>query len=124
MNVADPCRKKRKTKYEGIVVRSGSCRRGERILRKSWNRFRVTQNGFKFCNLKTGLPDFSWFKIPKRGKINQMPKIYQIAVKGTKCLLSETFNNIPKFLFLVCKYTIWQQSESWAVSKLANQMAN
>jgi hypothetical protein len=36
----------------------------------------------------TGLPDFSWYKIPKRGKYTKLPqnipnvhKIYQMAVK-------------------------------------------
>jgi hypothetical protein len=31
-----------------------------------------------------GLPDFSWYKIPKPGKIYQMTKNYQMPVKYTK----------------------------------------
>jgi hypothetical protein len=42
-------------------------------------------------SLPTGLPDVSWCKIPKRGKLYQMTtklpnghKIYQMAIKFTK----------------------------------------
>jgi U3 small nucleolar ribonucleoprotein component len=35
--------------------------------------------------LKSGLPDFSWYKTPKRGKVNEITTngldIYQMAVK-------------------------------------------
>jgi hypothetical protein len=70
----------------------------------------------------SGLPDFSWHNIPKRGKIYQITKalpkdykIYQITVKYTKIAVKYTnifhyksVQNLPKLAFLVWKYTIWQ----------------
>jgi hypothetical protein len=35
-------------------------------------------------------------------------KIYQMDIKYTKIFLCKILQNLPKFGFLVCKYTIWQ----------------
>jgi hypothetical protein len=62
-----------------------------------------------------GLPDLSWYKIPKRGKIYQItPKYYkwlknrpngrkidQMSIKYTNILHCKTLHNVPKFRFLV-----------------------
>jgi hypothetical protein len=69
----------------------------------------------------TGLPDFSWYNIPKRGKIYQITikipngkklpycrKIDQMAIKCTSNFHCKTLQNLPKLVFLVCKQTIWQ----------------
>jgi hypothetical protein len=62
-----------------------------------------------------GLPDFSWSKIPKRGKIHQIitkytiwpqnisngRKIDQMVIKYTKNFHSKTLQNLPKLGFLV-----------------------
>jgi hypothetical protein len=68
-----------------------------------------------------GLPDFSWFNIPKWEKIYQMTiqytrwpqnipdcrKIDQVSIKFTSIFHYKTLQNSPKFGFLVWKYTIW-----------------
>jgi hypothetical protein len=75
----------------------------------------------------SGLPDCSWFNIPKRLKIytkwpqniphdhkiyhmttkySKFLKIYQMVVKYTHIFLSKALQNIPKLGFLACKYTI------------------
>jgi hypothetical protein len=36
------------------------------------------------CMYAPGLPDFSWYNIPKRGKIPNNHKIYQMGTKYTK----------------------------------------
>jgi hypothetical protein len=69
--------------------------------------------------LLAGLPDFSWYKIPKREKIYQITTsyIYQMSikynyiktVKWTKCPYIKytnifhcmTLQNLPKFGFLI-----------------------
>jgi hypothetical protein len=78
------------------------------------------------CNsrhsLPAGLPDFSWYKIPKRGKIYQITtnrtkcqwnitkdrKMDQVSIKYTNIFHCKTLKNFPKFGFLVWKQTIWQ----------------
>jgi hypothetical protein len=76
----------------------------------------------KNCILEAGLPNFSRYKIPKRGKIYQMitkctklpqkipngRKIDQTAKKYTNIFNCKTLHNLPKLGFLVWKYTIWQ----------------
>jgi hypothetical protein len=68
------------------------------------------------------LPDLSWSKIPKRGKIYQITTKYtkwpqnitngskmdQMVIKYTKIFRSKTLQNLPKLGFLVGKQTIWQ----------------
>jgi hypothetical protein len=65
--------------------------------------------------LNTGLPDFSWSKIPKQGKKYQITtkytkwpldisngrKIDQMVIKYTKIFHSKTLQNLPKLGFLV-----------------------
>jgi hypothetical protein len=67
--------------------------------------------------VQTGLPDFSWSKHTKKGKVQQRGtnytkrpyikpighKIYQIAVKYANILHSKTLQHIPKLEFLVLK---------------------
>jgi hypothetical protein len=69
-----------------------------------------------------GLPDFSWYIIPKRGKMYQMNtkctewlknipngcKIFQIAINYINIFQSRALQNLPKVGFLVWKETIWQ----------------
>jgi hypothetical protein len=64
---------------------------------------------------RTGLPNFSWYNKPKRGKIYQMTtkcnkwplnlpigsKIYQIAIKYTNIFQYKTLKNLPKMVVLV-----------------------
>jgi hypothetical protein len=61
------------------------------------------------------LPDLSWSKIPKRGKIHQIAIKYtkwplnisngrkkdQMLIKYSKIFLSKTLQNLPKLVFLV-----------------------
>jgi hypothetical protein len=69
------------------------------------------------------LPDFSWSKHTKTGKVCKMGTIYiyqtaniisnghklfQTVVKYTIIFHSKTLQNIPKLGFLVLKWTIWQ----------------
>jgi hypothetical protein len=68
------------------------------------------------------LPDFSWYSIPKRGKIypiitklHKWPcnipndsKIFQKAITYTIIFYSKALQNLPKLEFLVWKQTIWQ----------------
>jgi hypothetical protein len=63
----------------------------------------------------TGLPDFFWYKIPKREKINQITTNYtkcpknitkhlkmdQMTINYTNIFHSKTLKNLPKFGFLV-----------------------
>jgi hypothetical protein len=60
----------------------------------------------------SGLPDFSWHNIPKRGKIYQiitpLPndhkiylKIFQMSIKQTGIFHSKALHNLPKLVFLV-----------------------
>jgi hypothetical protein len=67
------------------------------------------------CFSWPGLPDFSWYNIPKRGKIYQIAtkytkwpqnisngrKIYQIHIKYTKIYYCKTHQNLPKLGFWV-----------------------
>jgi hypothetical protein len=60
--------------------------------------------------MKAGLPDFSWYKIPERGKIYQMTtkytkwplnisngrKIDQMVIKYAKIFHHRTHQNLPK----------------------------
>jgi hypothetical protein len=71
-----------------------------------------------------GLPDLSWYKIPKRGEIHQMTtkytkwpyvkyfqwlKIDQKVIKYTNIFHHcKTLQKLPKLGFLVRKQTIWQ----------------
>jgi hypothetical protein len=69
-----------------------------------------------------GLPDFSWYMIPKPEKctkwthnvpnvhkISQMSvKYYKMAIKYINIFQSKALQNLPKFGFLVWKQTIWQ----------------
>jgi hypothetical protein len=62
-----------------------------------------------------GLPDFSWYKIPKWGKMYQVTtkynkwaqhilngrKIDQMVIKYTNIFLCKTLQNLPKLGFLV-----------------------
>jgi hypothetical protein len=71
----------------------------------------------------SGLPDFSWYNIPKWKNmcIPNVHTISQIATKSTKLpqnppngfintqnFHSKAYKNMPKFWFLLYKYTIWQ----------------
>jgi hypothetical protein len=60
----------------------------------------------------SGLPDFPWFTIPKRGNIYQMTikyvyqiatnyKIYQMTIKYTNMVQYETLEKLPKLGFFV-----------------------
>jgi hypothetical protein len=65
----------------------------------------------------TGLPDLSWYNIPKAGcnvpndhKIYQMDitstkcsKVFQMAIKYSKIFSSKALKNLPKLGFLMCK---------------------
>jgi hypothetical protein len=72
-----------------------------------------------------GLPDFSWSKIPKRGKIYQITTKYidQMVIKYTKIFHCKTPQNLPKLGFLVWKQTIWQSCFIprlyWRLARLA-----
>jgi hypothetical protein len=71
---------------------------------------------------ETGLPDFSWYNIPKWGNMyqatlkytnwpQQIPtshKIDHMAIKSTNIFHYKAHHNLPKFGFLVWKYAIWQ----------------
>jgi hypothetical protein len=68
-----------------------------------------------------GLPDFSWYVIPKPEKMYQMStkwiewsknvsKIFQMVIKGVNILQSRALQNLPKSGFFVWKQTIWQPS--------------
>jgi hypothetical protein len=64
---------------------------------------------------RPGLPDFSWSKIPKRGKIYQITtkytkwpqnisngrKIDQTVIKYTKIFHNKTLQNLPRMGFFV-----------------------
>jgi hypothetical protein len=70
---------------------------------------------------KPGLPDFTWCKVPKLEKIYQIITkcVYPMAIKYIKCAQNrpnvhkmhtnivhcKTLQNLPKFGFLVWKYT-------------------
>jgi hypothetical protein len=55
-------------------------------------------------SLETGLPDFSWCIIPKRGKyIPKYHKLYQMATKYTK--LPQNIPNCNKIYQIATKYT-------------------
>jgi hypothetical protein len=70
----------------------------------------------------SGLPDLSWYNLPKWGKIFQMTikhtkrkqdipndrKIHQMALKCIDIFGCKTLQNLPKLSFLVRKCTIWQ----------------
>jgi hypothetical protein len=77
----------------------------------------------------SGLPDFSLWNVPKRWKnipndlkitISRVHKIYQIniiyiyqmAIKYINIFHCNSLQNIPKVVFLVWKYTIWQPIRS------------
>jgi hypothetical protein len=63
----------------------------------------------------SGLPDFSWYSTPKRGKYTKMTtkckklpqnirngsKIDQISIKFTHTFRCKTLQNLPKLVFLV-----------------------
>jgi hypothetical protein len=65
--------------------------------------------------LRTGLPDLSWYNIPKRGKLYQMTikytkwphntpndhKMDQMAIKHTNIFRFKLLQNLPKLGFLV-----------------------
>jgi hypothetical protein len=75
-------------------------------------------------NSESGLPDFSWYKIPKRGgnmpndhkicipkwpqNISNGRKIDQMVIKYTKIFHCKTLLNFPKLGFSVWKQIIWQ----------------
>jgi hypothetical protein len=75
-----------------------------------------------FVRFKSGLPDFSCYKMPKWGKIYQITanltkcpwyvtqdrNIGQVSIKYTVLFHCKTLQNLPKFGFLVWKQTIWQ----------------
>jgi hypothetical protein len=66
-----------------------------------------------FLPSNSGLPDFSWSKLTKRGKVFQIitkytkwpknisngHKIDQMVIKYTKIFHSKTLQNLPKFCF-------------------------
>jgi hypothetical protein len=70
----------------------------------------------------TGLPDFSWYILPKREKFYQYTtkdtqclsnisngcKMDQTSMKYSKIFHCKTLQKLPQFWFLVWKYTIWQ----------------
>jgi hypothetical protein len=71
---------------------------------------------------QSGLPDFSWYKIPKWGKYTKWPqnipnghktfpmtvKLDQMVIKHAKIFHCKTLQNLPKLVFVVWKQTIWQ----------------
>jgi hypothetical protein len=80
---------------------------------------------FNGCNYRPGfyspgLPDFSWYMIPKSGKctkwIQNVPKGHKISqipnipnvLKYINIFRSNTHQTLPKLGFLVWKQTIWQ----------------
>jgi hypothetical protein len=58
--------------------------------------------------LRTGLPDFSWYMIPKQAKVPDGHKISQITINYINIFPSKALQNLPKLKFLVWKETIWQ----------------
>jgi hypothetical protein len=74
------------------------------------------------CVCLPGLPDFSWYNIPNRGKIYQITlkylkwpqhipngrKIDHTTIKYTNIFHRKTLQNLPKLGFLVRKYAISQ----------------
>jgi hypothetical protein len=52
--------------------------------------------------------DLSWCNIPKRKKIPNGRKIYQMSLKYTNIINYKALQNVPKLGFSVCKCTIWQ----------------
>jgi hypothetical protein len=81
---------------------------------------------FSYRYDRPGLPDFSWYNIPKREKYTKLPKIPipngdnidQMAVKCTNVFKCKTLQNLPKLGFSNWKYTIWQPWSSSFWSKL------
>jgi hypothetical protein len=81
------------------------------------------QEGFfssKLCRsratIKSGLPDFSWYKVPKRKNIPYCHKLYQmsinltkdckmdqVSIKSTNFFQCKTLQNLPKFGFFGLK---------------------
>jgi hypothetical protein len=47
--------------------------------------------------LNPGLPDFSWYNKPKRGKIPNYHKFYQMAINYANAFHWKTLQNLPKF---------------------------
>jgi hypothetical protein len=73
----------------------------------------------KFGAWQSGLPDLSWHNKPKRGNNHKIyrittkfvgipngRKIDQMAIKYTNIFHRKTLQNLPKFGFLVLKFTI------------------
>jgi hypothetical protein len=68
--------------------------------------------------LASGLPDFSWYIIPKLGKTNINPKIYQMAIKHTRWPLSrqnghKIYQHLPlctRPSEIYPKYDFWSQN--------------
>jgi hypothetical protein len=70
---------------------------------------------FQILSIRSGLPDFSWYNVPKRGKIYQIiikysewlqniqncRKIDQMAIKYTNIFHCKTLQSLPKLEFLV-----------------------
>jgi hypothetical protein len=69
------------------------------------------------------LPDFYWYKIPKREKYTKFMRtipnvhkihilkdrqMYQVSIKYTDIFQCKTLQNLPKFGYLFWKLTIWQ----------------
>jgi hypothetical protein len=73
-------------------------------------------NGRSYFLMETGLPDFSWYNIPKRRKI--MPnnhKMYQMATKYTKwptSFIARPSEIYPKLVFLIRKQNHLANPES------------
>jgi hypothetical protein len=75
-----------------------------------------------FIATGAGLPDFSWYNIPKRGKIYQITikytkwpqnipncrKVDPMAIKYSNIFHCKTLQNLPKMVILVWKQIIWQ----------------
>jgi hypothetical protein len=56
----------------------------QNVFSNNFDPNRTRKRGVQYvddCGYKAGLPDFSWFKIPKRGKIPNDHKLYQMAIK-------------------------------------------
>jgi hypothetical protein len=84
---------------------------------------------------EAGLPDFSWYMIPKLEKMYQMNtkciqwarhipnvhKIFQMARKYFTIFQSQALQNLPKLGFLVWKQTIWQPCSEGFLERL-NQL--
>jgi hypothetical protein len=91
---------------------------------RSWNETEsFISNSVTVDNFGPGLPEFTWYNIPKRETICQITikctqwqqnlpwyshKMHQIDIYYNHICHFKTLQNLPKSIFLVLKYAIWQ----------------